>query len=252
VGVMGAGGVGRAAAVGRLTVTGGTAAGAVRGGPIRVAVQAVGRVGAQGDGVDDLLPGAAMAGGAGAGAVGGDIVGGVDPGPAGYGGMTGAAGEAAGDVAGTQGHGMAVGGMDRIPAAGMAAGAVAAGGEGLPHRQADPPAVGVMTAGTGVVHLRIGRVGERRWIAVAAGAAGRCHLHQGVVARGVDRMDDIPGAGVAGEAVAAASRNTGLKGRNGCVTKSAVAQVRSGHRRIGGSPRIVAVHTGGGATDHVS
>lgn len=96
-------GIGRAAAVRRLTVTGGAAAtAAVRSSVGRMTVEAVGRVGAQGDGINDLLPGAVVAGGAGA------VRGPFDLSPARHTVAAAAAGPVR-EIARTQGQGMAVG-----------------------------------------------------------------------------------------------------------------------------------------------
>jgi len=142
--------------------------------------------------------------------------------------------------------------MGRFPGTGMAGGTVATNGEGLADRQADPCAGGIVTAGAGVMHLRIGRIGQRRRITVTVAAGRRRDLDQRVVGRGVDRVNDIPGAGVAGEAVAAANRDPGLKGRNGRMAEATITEMGHGNRRIGGGARIVTVHTGGRSTDHVA
>jgi len=47
--------------------------------------------------------------------------------------------------------------------------------------------VDMVAAGAGVVHLRIGRIGERRRIAVASGAARRINPNQDAVIRCIDR-----------------------------------------------------------------
>ena len=76
----------------------------------------------------------------------------------------------------------------------VASGAVAASGEVL-----FVGAVGlnqasfrVMTIGTVAVYLWIGGVDKWWRIAVAAGAAGRIDLDQGVMVRSIGRMDNIP------------------------------------------------------------
>ena len=83
-----------------------------------------------------------------------------------------------------------------------------------------------------------GGCGTDQGVVVAAGAARR-GLDQGAVVRLVDRMGDVPRTRMAGGAVAAESRDTGLQVRNGRVAEAAIAQMRSGHRRIRRRARIV-------------
>jgi len=136
----------------------------------RVAIEAVGRVGAQGDGVDDLLPAAVMAGGAGAGAVGGDVMGGAfDLAPARHAVAISATG-AVGKIAGTQGYDMVVvtvsGRLRRV--------AVQAIGRGAQGDGVDDLLPGaVMAGGAGAVggHFDLGPV--RHAVAVAAAGSVR-------------------------------------------------------------------------------
>ena len=57
--------------------------------------------------------------------------------------------------------------------------------------------------------------------------------------RRIDRMGNFPGADMTGGAIAAADRHPDLQVRNGRMAEGAIVIVRSGHRRIGGRPRIV-------------
>jgi len=136
---------------------------------------------------------------------------------------------------------MGMGVMGCRPAAGMTGGAVAAGGEVFACRQAPEAAVRIVTAGTAVM----GRgCSTDQGVVVTVSAAGRCDPHQGTVIRGRDRVSRFPIIRMAGEAVAAAGRDTGLEVRNRGVTEGAITQVGYGDRGIGGRPRVVTGHTG--------
>ncbi len=176
----------------------------------RMTRQAVGRVGAQGDRIDDLLARAAMAGGAGAGAVGRHIMlGGIDFGP-GRDHMAGAAGHAVGQIAAAQGNGMGISRMFRIETASMAGRAVA--GSGLADGRADQGAGGgVMTADAGVVGL-----GCRtdQGVVVAARTVGRTDGDDAAVVGDGGRMQRLPAAGVAGGAVAGSGLADGRADQN--------------------------------------
>ena len=90
----------------------------------RMAIQAVGRVTAQGDGVNHFLSRAVMTGGTGAGPVGGHVMlGAVNLAPSRHH-VTNAAGRPAGQVSGSQFYSMAVAIMDCIPRGSMAGGAI--------------------------------------------------------------------------------------------------------------------------------
>ena len=164
---------------------------------VGVTRQAVGRVGAQGEGVDHLLPRAVVTGGTGAGAVGVDIVLGVDFRPVRHG-MAAAAGCPAGQVTGAQGHGMPVVGMQRVKGPGMAGRTVAR--RRLADGRSDQDAgIGVMTADAGVVGL--GCCADQGVIVTAA-AAGAAHCDEAAMIIGGRRVIRLPGVGVAGGTVA--------------------------------------------------
>ena len=136
----------------------------------RMAIQAVGWIGAGRDGGDDFSPGAVVTGFTGARPVGGDVVlGAVDLAPGRHD-VTAATGCSAGQVFGPQCNSMAVTIMDRIPGGGMAASAVT--GSRLAIGQADQTTSrGVVAAGASIVGL--GR-GADQGVVVTAGAAGTC------------------------------------------------------------------------------
>ena len=80
--------------------------------------------------------------------------------------------------------------VNRVPCSGMTADAVAAGSEGLVVGVVDchQAAVGIVTAETVVMDLRIDRIGERRRIGVTVGAARCINLNQDAVIRCIDRI----------------------------------------------------------------
>lgn len=134
----------------------------------RMAIQAVGWVGAQGDRIDHFLTRAVMAGFTGAGPVGGDVMlGAVNLAPGRHD-VTAATGCPAGLVSGSQFNSMTVTVMERIPGVYVAAGAVAGGR--LVNRQADQfSSRGVMAAEACIVGF--GR-GADQGVVVTASTAG--------------------------------------------------------------------------------
>lgn len=112
-----------------------------------------------------------------------------------------------------------IGRVGAIEVAGVTAGAIATDGEVLTDRQADQGTVDVVTAGAGIVHLRISGIGQRWRIIVTVATAGRSNLNQAVVAWKVDAMGRFPTTGVTGLTVATASGNPGLQCRNRAVTE---------------------------------
>lgn len=104
-------------------------------------------------------------------------------------------------------------------------------------------AVTVVTAAAAVVYFRIARIDKRRRIAVAAGAAGRIDLDQGVMVRCIGRMDNIPVQRVASDAITAASRKARPQLQPIDMAVAACAHMRHGHRGICCRSRIVAIHT---------
>ena len=101
----------------------------------------------------------------------------------------------------------------------MTAGAITTGTEVLTNGQADQSTVNVMTAGAGIVHLRIAGIGQWWRIIVTVATAGRSDLNQAVVAWKIAGMSRFPAIGVTGFAIAAASWNTSFKERNSAVTE---------------------------------
>ncbi len=90
-------------------------------------------------------------------------------------------------------------------------------------------------------------------IIVAVGAAGRSDGHDhGMVECG--RMLSLPTAGVAGDAIAAADRDSRLQVQSGGVrvTVDTIVQVGSNHRTIIGRTRIVTVQTGSCPASHIT
>lgn len=84
---------------------------------------------------------------------------------------------------------------------GMTGSAVAASGEFLINRQASEATLGIMTGVAGVMHLGIGRIDQRRSIAVTVAATCGFDLDQsGMI--DVIRMHSVKGVGMAGGAVA--------------------------------------------------
>lgn len=139
--------------------------------------------------------------------------------------------------------------MGEVKAAGVTAGAVSTGDEVLTNRQTDQSTVDAVTAGTGIVHLRISRIGQWWRIVVAVATAGRSNLNQAVVARSVGCMGRFPATGVTAITVATASRNPWLQVWNRAVTEVTFAQVSAGDRRIDGGTWIVTGQTGCNASD---
>ena len=68
--------------------------------------------------------------------------------------------------------------MEGIERRGMAGGAVAGAGKRLARGLVDQPTLGIMTRGAGVMHLGIGRIDQRRRIAVTVAAASGLDLDQ--------------------------------------------------------------------------
>jgi hypothetical protein len=66
---------------------------------------------------------------------------------------------------------------------------------------------------------------------------------QVAVVRGNRQMGDIPRSGMAGGAIAAAGRNTGLQDRNGCMAEGAISTMGDINRCIGGTTWIVTACT---------
>ena len=139
--------------------------------------------------------------------------------------------------------------MERIPAAGMTGGAVAARGEGLSDRQAPEAAVRVVTAGTAIMGRN--RATDQG-VVVAVGAAGRCDLYQGIVHRGRHRVGRFPGIRMTGGAVAAAGWNPGLQVRHGGMAESTIIVMNYAHGSIGGRTGIVTDHAGGRSASHIA
>lgn len=91
--------------------------------------------------------------------------------------------------------------MDRIPAAGVTGGTVAASGEGLSGSIAEQcTAAGTMTGRAGVMRLRITVIDQRRRIIVTARTTGSAGCHQGAVI-GCTGVDRTPATGMTGGAI---------------------------------------------------
>ena len=107
--------------------------------------------------------------------------------------------------------------MDRIPGGAVTCCTVAAACKGLADRQADHVAVGIMTAGTGV--MRICCCTGQRGVRMTGSTVGRSYSHNRCMVRRC-RMDGIPGGAVTCRTVAAR-----CKGLANCKTDQVAVAV---------------------------
>ena len=93
--------------------------------------------------------------------------------------------------------------MDRVPGGSVTRGAIATGTEGLRIGAVggNQAAVGLMTAGAGVVSIRCG-AGQRA-VGMTGGAIGQCDLNQSGVSRGIGGVCCFPTRIMTGGTVAA-------------------------------------------------
>ena len=119
----------------------------------RMTIQAIGRVGACCYSGHNFYSRAVMTGGAGTGSVGGNIMlGTIYFSPVRHN-VTIAAGKTTRNVSGIQCNGMCMRCMGGVKTAGVAGGAVAAGGEVLTNCRTDQPAIHIVTASAAVMGL---------------------------------------------------------------------------------------------------
>jgi len=199
---------------------------------IRVTIQAVARISTQRNGINNFLPRAIVASCTGTGTVSGDIVlGPLDLGPR-RNHVTGAAQLARsikGQIASTFGNSMGVGHMDAIKVGTMTGRAVTSGSEVLTDGTADQSTVSIVTAGAVIVNLRVGRVSERRRIAVTVRTTASTDLNQGIVTRNIGGVGHNPAISVTGRAVSAGRK--GLADRQ--ADQAAVASVTTAAAAMG-------------------
>ena len=101
----------------------------------------------------------------------------------------------------------------------MTAGTITTGREVLTNSQANQSTVDVVTAGAGIVDLRITGIGQWWRIIVTVTTAGCSNLNQTVVTWSIDRVGRFPTIGVTSFTVTTASWNPSFKGRNNAVTE---------------------------------
>ena len=138
--------------------------------------------------------------------------------------------------------------MQRTPFATVAGRTAAAIGEVGAYRRADQAAVSIVTAGAGVVGVRRG---ADQGVVVAACTVGRTDADQCGMVDG-RCMLSTPAAGMAGGAVAAAARDTGLQGRGRRMTVGARPKMDHCNRSIGGHTRIVTGLASGCTEGHIA
>jgi len=109
-----------------------------------------------------------------------------------------------------------------------------------------------VTAGAGIVDLRIGIIGQRQRIAVTQCTGGRCHLNQAVMARGVGGMQNLPSAGVTISTESTTCWQSGLKNWGHSVAQATIVVMDRDHGRVCSCARIVTVETGRTGADNVA
>ena len=142
-----------------------------------------------------------------------------------------------------------IGRMGGFPGVGMTGLAVATWSKCLTDRQALQAAIARVVAARAVGQVR-GHIDQGVGMTARA-VIGAGRGDQGAVVRRIGDMESPPRDGMAGDAVTAAGRNTGLQGRNSRMTERAIPTMGDIHRRIGGHTRVMTVETEGRPAGHI-